>query len=163
MMLRLDLGGGERPYGHGYLNIDIDAGSTVDVVADIKELPFGDGGADVCLLSQVIEHLPREDADKVLGEAKRVLKPGGILRVAFPDLDKVFKNYRQLPFYVVERHLYGEQTDAYQFHRCGFTAKSMIAKLEALGFKRCREHAGSMAHQFYWLATEIEAVKGVVA
>jgi 2-polyprenyl-3-methyl-5-hydroxy-6-metoxy-1,4-benzoquinol methylase len=52
------------------------------ILADLHNLPLGDGHFDCVLLSQVIEHLP--DRKTVLTEARRVLRPGGKLIVSVP-------------------------------------------------------------------------------
>jgi len=52
------------------------------VVADVANLPFRDGVADVVLSLDVIEHL--EDDRAALTEAARVLRPGGAAAVMVP-------------------------------------------------------------------------------
>lgn len=50
-------------------------------------LPFGDGVADFVYSSHFIEHLFRSDAENLLRESLRVLKAGGTIRIAVPDLE----------------------------------------------------------------------------
>jgi len=52
-------------------------------VADVYELPFGDGSFDVVFGHQVLQHLA--EPVSALEEAKRVLVPGGILAVRDAD------------------------------------------------------------------------------
>jgi SAM-dependent methyltransferase len=52
-------------------------------VADIRELPFGDGSFASVLAVQSIEHVP--DADRVLAETARVLEPGGVAVFVTPN------------------------------------------------------------------------------
>lgn len=54
----------------------------IDVVSDIVQLPFENGAFDAVLCSEVIEHVP--DANKVIMELLRVLKPGGYLVLTAP-------------------------------------------------------------------------------
>ncbi len=51
-------------------------------VADIYDLPFGDGTFDAAYMIAVIGEIP--DPDRAMGEFQRVLKPGGTL--AFSEL-----------------------------------------------------------------------------
>src|SRR5262249_54035732 len=52
------------------------------VQADATALPFPDGAVDAVLILDVVEHL--SDAESVLAEVRRVLKPGGALIVSVP-------------------------------------------------------------------------------
>lgn len=55
------------------------------VRGDIRSLKFGDGSVAAVYSSHVLEHLYFEDAKRVLAEIRRVLKPGGVLRLALPN------------------------------------------------------------------------------
>ena len=58
-----------------------------------KGLKFDDMSVDCIYTSQMIEHLHRDDTIFVLQECYRVLKKGGILRVAVPDLKIYTREY----------------------------------------------------------------------
>jgi predicted SAM-dependent methyltransferase len=71
----------------------------------------------------MLEHMTREEMRKFLGESRRILQPGGLLRVAVPDLD----------YHI---GLYGEHRDADRFVSgllmAGDRPKGLIAKLRHL-------------------------------
>lgn len=50
-------------------------------------LPLEDGVADFVYSSHFIEHLFKSDAENLLRESRRVLKTGGTVRIALPDLE----------------------------------------------------------------------------
>jgi predicted SAM-dependent methyltransferase len=56
-------------------------------------IPFADRSVDAVYSSHMIEHLDRREARAFLREARRVLQPGGVLRVAAPDLALLVKGY----------------------------------------------------------------------
>lgn len=56
-------------------------------------LPFPDASADAVYHSHVLEHLERTHAAAFLSECRRVLKPGGTLRIAVPDLEGICRRY----------------------------------------------------------------------
>lgn len=57
-------------------------------------LPFDDESVDCLYSSHALEHCYREEARAILIDAHRVLKPGGWIRVAVPDLDHAIDLYR---------------------------------------------------------------------
>ena len=62
------------------------AGWDRDIVrANIMDLPYENGAADAVYSSHTLEHLYLDDAQRVINEAARVLRPGGVLRLALPD------------------------------------------------------------------------------
>jgi SAM-dependent methyltransferase len=51
-----------------------------------RGLPFPDGCAEAVFSSHFLEHVSRADGERILAECRRVLAPGGTVRVAVPDL-----------------------------------------------------------------------------
>ena len=49
-------------------------------------MPFGPSTVDVIYSSHMLEHLTRSEARRFLLESKRVLRPGGRIRIVVPDL-----------------------------------------------------------------------------
>jgi predicted SAM-dependent methyltransferase len=56
-------------------------------------IPFGEQIFDFAYHSHVLEHFSKKDGENFLQECNRVLKPGGILRIAIPDLEKIVRQY----------------------------------------------------------------------
>jgi ubiquinone/menaquinone biosynthesis C-methylase UbiE len=80
--LRLNLGSGNRPLP-GFLNVDVRNLPTVDVVADVRQLPFDDGTVAEVEASSLLEHF--RNPYEVLDEIHRVLAPDGAVRVRVPS------------------------------------------------------------------------------
>lgn len=71
----------------GWLNADIKPQSNSVIYLDItKELPFLDRTFDYLYSEHVIEHVSYTEGIYHLKECYRILKPGGRLRIATPDL-----------------------------------------------------------------------------
>jgi predicted SAM-dependent methyltransferase len=60
-----------------------------------KRWPWTSGTVDCVYGSHVFEHLSDQEADNFMGEATRVLKPGGVLRIVVPDLHYHATKYLQ--------------------------------------------------------------------
>ena len=72
-----------------------------------RRLPFDDAALEAIYCSHVLEHLPTGHVQPLLDEFKRVLAPGGRLRLIVPDLEA---NLRDLlasdaPFASLDAHL----------------------------------------------------------
>lgn len=98
-------------YKDGWINIDNNSDNNIDKVDlnwDLRDpLPFKDGSIDFIFNEHFIEHLTVEEAQKSIKDFMRVLKPGGVMRIAMPDLEDVIelyndKNWRKRP--VIKNH-----------------------------------------------------------
>jgi predicted SAM-dependent methyltransferase len=71
----------------GWFNCDLSTWSrTVNFVDATRRLPFPDASFDFVFSEHFIEHLGLEEGRAFFRESKRILKPGGILRTATPNL-----------------------------------------------------------------------------
>jgi predicted SAM-dependent methyltransferase len=59
----------------------------------VRRIPCEDSAAEVVYSSHMIEHLDQAEARRFLAEVRRVLRPGGILRLAAPDLGLLVDDY----------------------------------------------------------------------
>ncbi len=73
----------------------LDIAWTPDVfIHDVRKgLPFPDNSFTVIYGSHFLEHLYLREAQRLLGECCRVLKPGGVLRMVVPDLRSILLEY----------------------------------------------------------------------
>ena len=89
----LNLGCGSR-FHPGWENVDMFPHDPCVRVHDLrKRTPYADATFDVVYHSHVLEHFPKNAAHVFLRECHRVLKPGGVIRVAVPDLERIARLY----------------------------------------------------------------------
>jgi predicted SAM-dependent methyltransferase len=92
---RLNWGCGGDPR-QGWINSDVKEEPGVDVVCDIRDgLPLASDSVDYAVGIHALPEVPYDDLIPVLTELHRVLKPGGVLRLALPDLAKGVAAYQQ--------------------------------------------------------------------
>jgi predicted SAM-dependent methyltransferase len=77
-----------------WTNLDFRASAPSVIAHDLrKPLPFADASFGVVYSSHVLEHFSRSFAPVFLAECRRLLKPGGVLRLAVPDLETIARLY----------------------------------------------------------------------
>jgi SAM-dependent methyltransferase len=111
--------------------------------ADVKQgdalnLPFPDGEFDRVVASEVLEHIPDDDA--AIAELVRVLRPGGTLAVTVP---------RWLP----ERICWALSAECHEVeggHVRVYRAKELVAKLRAAGLRHVGSGHAHGLHSPYW-------------
>ncbi len=96
MLLKLlNLGCGDRycPDAN-WTNVDFVSAHPRVIAHDLlRGLPFQANQFDAVYHSHVLEHFTLADGQRFLNECLRVLKPGGVLRVAVPDGEQICRLY----------------------------------------------------------------------
>lgn len=84
----IDIGSGPHPKRDATVRMDIHRWVGDEVLHDLNFLPypFVDDYADKIYLGDVIEHIVYLNAEPLLKEILRILKPGGLLEITCPDL-----------------------------------------------------------------------------
>ena len=136
--MNLHVGGKEPKEGWKILNVQ--AGSCVDFVGDIRDLSeFGDESIETLYASHVLEHVAQADVMPVLRGVHRTLKRGGKFLVSVPDLDVLCQLYinpsapPQVKWHAM-RMMFGGQDDAHDFHFVGFNEHFLGTFLAEAGF-----------------------------
>lgn len=107
----LNLGCGAR-YHHEWVNMDFYSHSK-DVIAHnlLKGIPFPDNEFDAVYHSHLLEHFPKNRAEPFTRECLRVLRPGGIIRIAVPDLEGLAKLYLEQ----LDKALHGDNVAEHKY------------------------------------------------
>jgi predicted SAM-dependent methyltransferase len=133
--LNLHLGCG-RINAPGFINIDMAPMRHVHLVQDVSNLDrFRAESVDLIYASHVLEHFSHLRTLTILREWKRVLKPGGVLRLAVPNFDALVEIYRlnERRISSIQGMLYGGQDYPGNAHFAGFTYESLACILMEAG------------------------------
>ena len=80
----------------GFINVDLCDMEHIDIKANINDLSMIENDSvSLIYSSHSFEYFDRVEAEDVLREWRRVLNPGGLLRVAVPDFDSLLKVYKE--------------------------------------------------------------------
>ena len=133
----------------GFWNVDAMFTAKCDLMAAVERIKLADNTVGTIYCAHVFEHLSRAAAPQALQQWYRVLKPGGTLYLACPDLEALARLYlTNLPRYDTAegRHLvdrvvgiiYGGQHNRFNYHYSGWSFATLQRALEAVGFHSVR-------------------------
>jgi hypothetical protein len=133
--LRVNLGAGHlaRPE---YLNVDARALPGIDVVADVRHLPFEKGTVAELYSAHMLEHFPLEELRTVLLPYwVSFLEPGGSFVAVVPDTEAMVSEYAagRIDFEAFREVTYGSQEYEGDFHFNGFSRTSLVDLLVDAG------------------------------
>ena len=145
-IMKLHLGCGDRELP-GFTQCDIRPLRHADYVTSADKLGmFESDSVDLIYACHLLEHFGRNEIERVLREWHRVLKPGGVLRLAVPDFEavvQVYLKYRDMGLLLgllVGRQDYLENT-----HRMVFDFDLLSGLLAGVGFRNI--------HRYDWRET----------
>lgn len=136
--LKLHLGCGSK-FIPGFKHADLAEFDHVDYQRDVRDLScFGDNSADLIYACHVLEYFDLQEAVGVLKEWQRVLKPGGILRLAVPHFEALTRVYCQAGALAkILGPLYGRMSMGNKiiYHRTVYDFESLTYLLRVVGFR----------------------------
>lgn len=139
--LKLHIGCGAK-YIEGFEHIDASPQDHLTHCVDVTSLPmYEDNSVDLIYACHILEHFGRHEFAEVLDEWFRVIKPGGILRLAVPNFESVVDYYNENRdtncISKVTGLVSGGQKDMYDYHKMIFDQTSLTEHLLNVGFSRC--------------------------
>lgn len=152
--MNLNLGGGNQKI-EGFSSVDLTP--EADYIHDLSQMPwpFPDASCEALLASHVLEHFSRDQGARFLAECARILKPGGTLAIAVPDMDrfidaKLTRDFRPLGgyFWTDLNHLCGgdaSEQNPFMRHRYMYSWASLAWALTEVGLTPQRVGFGGSA------------------
>lgn len=137
--LRLNLGGRGTKI-KGFQTVDLSEDHDVEIKSDVSNLwMFKNGEVSEIYASQILEHFPHVQTEKVLKEWYRVLKSGAKITIGVPDFHRaieIYQNYGLCDWVV--NQLYGDQGYPLAFHYTPFNFARLAKLMDTVGFKRIK-------------------------
>jgi len=124
-----------------FINVDARPAPHVHYVCDVTDLPmFPENYADLVYACHVLEHVQHRALKRTLWEWRRVLKPGGILRLSVPDFDKILYMYQSCgrDIQSILSPLMGGQEYLHNTHYSAFNYAYLSERLSEVGFHEIR-------------------------
>jgi len=166
--MKLHLGCGTQ-YKEGWVNIDDNSDNNIsklDINMDLTlGLPYQDGTVDYIFHEHFFEHLTPEQGKLLVKECMRVLKIGGVMRIATPDLVEAVDKYLNMEIKddpIIKR---------YQLHHVKTKAERLNMAFSAWGHKwlydweelerRLREAGCKVITQCKLRQSKHDALKGI--
>lgn len=144
----------------GWINVDNNFDNNIDLKKldlnwDLtKTLPYENNSIDLIFHEHFIEHLEKIDGHHFLQDCYRILKPGGVMRLGWPDMQRILDAYaikdKKLHDYV-KPHIVFSVWDSQNWdeflsdclfnwdHRYNYTRDHMKKLLLEIGFKEVKE------------------------
>ena len=155
-LVKLNVGCGQRKM-HGFINIDAREDVEPDMVANVAKIHEKFSDADLLYACHVLEHFPLKPSTfqpitwrQVLESWHATLKPGGVLRVAVPDIDAVCKYYVENGgLDILYAFFYGGQKYDFDFHYHCWSFETLKRDLLDVGFKSVERYNWKDTEHFY--------------
>lgn len=145
-MTKLHLGCGKIDFP-GFINVDLADFPHIQHKRAVDDLsPFENESVDLIYASHVFEYFSPAEVPAVLAEWRRVLKPGGVLKLAVPDFEGLIRAYQKFgDVGRLEGVIYGlMEPDANHnqtlFHKTMYDFKLLTKTLEENGFSNIQRY-----------------------
>ena len=150
-MLKLNLGCGTNAR-KGFVNIDFRPLPSVDRVFDLSsdEELYPPNTIDYIFAQDILEHFPQAETRRILESWVKMLKPGGVIEIQTPDILDVVKWAKESfgDDWMIQR-IYGGQEYPGNFHKAGFTRRTMRDLLESFDLEITYEGQGGKGNLLF--------------
>lgn len=160
----IHLGNG-KCYWNGWLNVDLYS-NVSDLQCDLRKLELPSNHADALAAIHVLEHFYEWEAEPLLSEWRRVLKPGGKMILELPCMDKVFgyaikcaQGNELMQMFMTLFAMYGDpkHKSVAMTHKWGYFTKPLTELLARVGMREIQ--VVTARYHFPFRDMRVECVK----
>lgn len=150
-IINIHLGSSSHIIG-GWINYDIDTSGGAVKADLLGGIPLKDNTVSRIFSEHVIEHFDKEDGYKLLEECYRVLKPGCVMRIGWPGLNKLVSSYlthsRKHKKHILPHlnlrfghwdEILADRLFSWE-HRYAYTPRHMKDILKEIGFREAKQY-----------------------
>ena len=138
-MIKINMGCGWRNFGSDWIHIDSGDYEHLDYISITDLSQFENNSVDLIYASHVVEYFDRQQVPSLLKEWKRILKVGGVLRIAVPNFHEISRLYSNgsYPLDNFVGLLYGRMPMGEEtiYHKTVYDFESIQKVLNQCGFK----------------------------
>lgn len=155
----LNIASGVNPIP-GAVNVDLQAFGAVQLTFDFrKPWPIEDATYDKVTMFECLEHVSPVEAFAAVCEARRVLRPNGLLIIETPDIVKCCQAVLDGNVGVIGGGMFGGWDAPPDHHLYGYTTHSLALLCHVAGFLRLVTGPGKDYHAVQIPTVRVEAVK----
>ena len=141
--MKFNIGCGWRNFGKEWIHVDGGDYEHLDS-KDIFLKKYNKNSAELIYASHLIEYIDREEIVSLLNRWKKILKPGGLMRLAVPDFEVCSRLYLEGK-YPLDNFLgpfYGRMImgDKIIYHKTVYDFQSLKILLENVGMKNIEKY-----------------------
>lgn len=139
-VVKVNLGCGHLPKDD-YINVDMRDLDGVDIIADVRNIPFETKSIDELYLSHVIEHFTEVDMENyILPYWHSLLKSGGKITIICPNWGAMLEGYAkgEVSFEVLKEITFGSQEYEGNQHYNMFSPESLTKLMNKIGFSHVK-------------------------
>tara|TARA_R110000824_G_scaffold285090_2_gene473261 strand:+ start:8227 stop:8775 length:549 start_codon:yes stop_codon:yes gene_type:complete len=148
--IKLNLGCYDRKIP-GFVNVDIREDVGPELLDDVFKLEkVKNNSVDLIYACHVLEHADYKESETALKRWFEVLKEGGKLRLAVPDMEAHFAHYYyHKDLRLLHSTFWGSQKHPYDYHKNGWDFQKLEEDLTAAGFSDIKRYDWRETEHFY--------------
>jgi predicted SAM-dependent methyltransferase len=137
--MKISLGSSTHRPGPDWTLVDIDPSLKPDICSNAIDFIMPEGSCEEIYSSHLLEHFSRDIGEELVFRWVKMLKDGGTLWLAVPDIETVSRMVNDAIDPILKNDwikiMYGWQVNIWDIHKWGYTSLSLFNLMEEAGLK----------------------------